>query len=141
MDSGNAVKLGCMLFERVNKSGMTLPWERLSSRHSELARSNLKVATIGQTFALLSKEPTHRMIGNSYHGGMITVSSAFQLPCDNLTDFAMQTARHFKCFEDTTPFELAEDLSAEDLDKTWRAWASIEEMKRSGLICLSMGQY
>lgn len=64
-----------MLFERVNKSGMTLPWERVLSRQSEQARSNLKVAAIGQTFALLSGEPFHRMIGSSFHGGMIAVST------------------------------------------------------------------
>lgn len=74
MESGNAAKLACMLFERVNKSGMTLPWEKIVSRQSEHARSNLKVAGIGQTFALLSGEPSHRMIGNSFHGGMIAVS-------------------------------------------------------------------
>lgn len=75
LDSGYAGKVGCMLFERVNKSGMTLPWERVLSRQSEQARSNLKVAAIGQIFALLSGEPFHRMIGSAFHGGMIAVSA------------------------------------------------------------------
>lgn len=75
MASSNARKLGSMLFERVNKSGMTLPWERIVSRQPEMARSNLKIAVIGQTFALLSGDPAHRMIGNSFHGGMIAVSA------------------------------------------------------------------
>jgi hypothetical protein len=35
-----------------------------------------------------------------------------------------------KLFDDTPPLELADDLSPEDLDKAWRAWASDEEMKR-----------
>jgi hypothetical protein len=74
MDSGNAAKLGSMLFERVNKCGMTLPWERIVSRRPDEARSNLKIAAVGQTFALLSGDPAHRMIGNSFHGGMIAVS-------------------------------------------------------------------
>ncbi|KIW34740.1 uncharacterized protein PV07_01498 [Cladophialophora immunda] len=116
MDSGNAAKVGCMLFERVNKSGMTLPWERIVSRQPEMARSNLKVAAIGQIFALLSGEPAHRMIGNSFHGGMIA------------------SARHLKLFDDTPPLELPDDLSPRDLDKAWRAWASEEEMKRYAII-------
>jgi hypothetical protein len=44
--------------------------------------------------------------------------------------FPIQSARHLKLFDDAPPLELADNLSPEDLDKTWRAWASEEEMKR-----------
>jgi hypothetical protein len=62
-----------MLFERVIRAGGNGSWEKQLFQHPHLARDNIKGATIGQTFALLSSEPAHLTIADAYHGTIISV--------------------------------------------------------------------
>lgn len=76
MGSDMARTAGSMLFERINKAGLANPWERNLSRQPKRARNAIKAATIGQTFALLSGDPAHRVTAAAYHGSLISVRAA-----------------------------------------------------------------
>lgn len=73
MGSETSTKLGCMLFERVNKIGMSNHWEKNLSLCPDQTHDNIKTATIGQSFALLSSEPAHRATATALHGSLISV--------------------------------------------------------------------
>jgi hypothetical protein len=70
-----AGRVGALLFERVNKTGLSLSWERNLLRKPNQTRNNIKAAAIGQTFALLSEDPVHRATAAAYHGSLISVLS------------------------------------------------------------------
>jgi hypothetical protein len=73
MTSDSASQVGSKLFERVIKAGGEGPWERGLLQKPHLMRQNIKSATIGQTFAILSTDPAHRTIADAYHGTLISV--------------------------------------------------------------------
>lgn len=116
MGSDMAAKTGSMLFERVNKAILAAPWERALTRRSDQTWNMLKASMIGQTYALLSGDPAHRATAAAYHGSLIAL------------------ARHHKLFSQASVPHLADDLSPEDLDKTWRQWAKNEELTRLALL-------
>lgn len=111
-----ANKAGAMLFERVNKAILAATWDRNPSPRPENVRNVLKTSMIGQTFALLSGNPSHLLTAAAFHGSLISV------------------ARHSKLFQDTPTIELGEDLTPEELNDTWRRWARDEELKRIALV-------
>lgn len=74
MTSDTATRMGARLFERVIRTGGAVPWERRLFQQSHLMRDNIRGAAIGQTFALLSGDPSHRTIADAYHGTLISVS-------------------------------------------------------------------
>ncbi|KIX10085.1 uncharacterized protein Z518_01166 [Rhinocladiella mackenziei CBS 650.93] len=111
-----ATKAGSMLFERVNKAILGAPWERFLTRSSDNTWNSTKASIIGQTFALLSGDPAHRATAAAFHGSLISI------------------ARHSNLFGETAPFRLADNLSPDELARTWKRWARKEELKRLALI-------
>lgn len=73
MISEMSTRIASMLWERVIKAGNGGSWERGLSEQPYLTRDNIKGATIGQTFALLSGDPAHRAVAHAYHGSLISV--------------------------------------------------------------------
>jgi hypothetical protein len=76
--AGKASMLGSMLFERIYESSMANHWERRLLLHSDQTRNAIMIATIDQTFALLSGDPLHRALAAVHNGGLISVSSMTQ---------------------------------------------------------------
>ncbi|KIW20598.1 hypothetical protein PV08_01173 [Exophiala spinifera] len=116
LGSAMANKAGSMLFERVNKAVLAATWDENFSHKPDHVRNVLKTSMIGQTFALLSGNPSHLLTAAAFHGSLISV------------------ARHNKLFQDTRTVELAEDLTPEELNDAWRGWARDEELKRIALV-------
>ncbi|EXJ62601.1 hypothetical protein A1O7_03039 [Cladophialophora yegresii CBS 114405] len=116
LGSEMASKIGSMLFERVNKTILVAPWERALPRSNDHTWNIAKAAMIGQTYALTSADTAHRTTAAAYHGSMISL------------------ARHHKLFSRAPPFRLADDLSAELLDKAWRSWVKQEELRRVAVL-------
>ncbi|KIX06620.1 uncharacterized protein Z518_04596 [Rhinocladiella mackenziei CBS 650.93] len=116
MTTGMATRIASMLFERVHKAGNGDSWERGLTERPHLTRDNIKGATIGQTFALLSGEPAHRAIADGHHGCLISLG------------------RHVKLFTEIPELDLSDMVSAEDLERVWKRWARYEEMKRAAVV-------
>ncbi|ETI23552.1 hypothetical protein G647_05354 [Cladophialophora carrionii CBS 160.54] len=111
-----AAKIGSMLFERVNKTILVAPWERVLPRSNDHTWNIAKAAMIGQTYALTSGDPAHRATAAAYHGSIISL------------------ARHHKLLSPGPSFRLAGDLSTDQLDKAWRSWVKQEELRRVAVL-------
>jgi hypothetical protein len=116
LGSEMAAKIGSMLFERVNKTILVAPWEKVLPRSGDHTWNVTKAAMIGQTYALTSGDPAHRATAAAYQGSLIAL------------------ARHHKLLSPAPPFHLEDDLSAEQLDKAWRSWAKQEELRRVAVL-------
>lgn len=109
--SVNATSQGVQIFERLNKAVLAT-WERLIGREASEVVPMIQAALIGQTFGLLSGDPKHLAIVDSFHGTVIAWARRRNI----------FSARH-------TPTVL-QGLDAESLDKRWKDWAKTEELIR-----------
>ena len=75
MPSEMAARMGSTIFERVHKAGNLGPWERGLSERPHLTPGNITAAMIGQSFALLSGDSTHRSLADTYHGCLLSVTT------------------------------------------------------------------
>lgn len=75
MPGERAKRIGSLIFERAAKLGLSYAWERGLSENPQYTPWNIKGATISQSIALLSEDPSHRAAAAAYHGAVISVSS------------------------------------------------------------------
>lgn len=105
----NAVARGAQLFERLNKAVMS-HWETLMSSGPEAQFAMIQSAIIGQTFGLLSGQPKHLLMVDSFHGTVVA------------------WARRIKAFQ-----KWHVDTSHHELETRWRRWAQVEQTIRAAL--------
>ncbi|KIX03111.1 uncharacterized protein Z518_06661 [Rhinocladiella mackenziei CBS 650.93] len=112
--SVHAIRQGVRIFERLHKAVLA-NWDRLISRGSDEKISLIQTAIIGQTFGLLSGEPRHLAIVDAFNGTLIS------------------WARRLSTFKTKQMRGLNLNVSPEELDQKWRAWAKNEELIRIAL--------
>lgn len=112
--SAHAIRQGVQIFERLHKAVLA-NWDRLISRGTDEKISLIQTAIIGQTFGLLSGEPKHLAIVDTFNGTLIS------------------WARRLSTFKTKKMRGLDLNLPAAELDKRWREWAKNEELIRIAL--------
>lgn len=112
--SANAIRQGVQIFERLHKAVLA-NWDRLIARGKDERISLLQTSIIGQTFGLLSGEPKHLAIVDTFNGTLIT------------------WARRLSTFKTGKLSGLSLDLPPSELEKCWREWAKNEELIRIAL--------
>jgi hypothetical protein len=112
--SVNAASQGVQIFERLNKAVLAT-WDRLIAREASEVVPMIQAALIGQTFGLLSGDPTHLATVDSFHGTVISWARRRN----------MFAARH-------SPIQV-HTLDNETLDLKWKEWAKTEELIRIAL--------
>lgn len=112
--SVHAIRQGVQIFERLHKAVLA-NWDRLINRGTDEKISLIQTAIIGQTFGLLSGEPKHLAIVDTFNGTLIS------------------WARRLGSFKTKKLRDLDLNLSPKDLDLQWRAWAKNEELIRIAL--------
>ncbi|KAL2408443.1 hypothetical protein ABEF93_003413 [Exophiala dermatitidis] len=113
--SVHAIRQGVQIFERLHKAVLA-NWERLISRGTEERISLIQTAIIGQTFGLLSGEPEHLAIVDTFNGTLISWAR-------RLGAFKIKRLRGLDL----------NNLSPAELDHQWREWAKNEELIRIAL--------
>ncbi|EXJ87697.1 hypothetical protein A1O1_04622 [Capronia coronata CBS 617.96] len=113
--STHAIRQGVQIFEWLHKAVLA-NWDRLISRGTDERISLIQTAIIGQTFGLLSGEPEHLAIVDTFNGTLIS------------------WARRLGTFKTKTLCGLdLNNISSYDLDRKWREWAKNEELIRIAL--------
>ena len=112
--SVNAASQGVQIFERLNKAVLAT-WDRLIARDASEVVPMIQAALIGQTFGLLSGDPTHLATVDSFHGTVISWARRRN----------MFAARHSPTHVHT--------LDGSTLDQKWHEWAKTEELIRIAL--------
>lgn len=112
--SVNAVRQGVQIFERLHKAVLA-NWDRLISRGRDEKIALIQTAIIGQTFGLLSGEPKHLAIVDTFNGTLIS------------------WARRLGSFKAGKLKNLDLSLTGENLDSQWKMWAKNEELIRIAL--------
>ncbi|KAL5322251.1 hypothetical protein ACEPPN_010223 [Leptodophora sp. 'Broadleaf-Isolate-01'] len=108
--SQDAVKRGRRIFEGLNK--VILISDKFIGHTSDQIVAMVQAATIGQTFAMLSGNPKHLAIFDSYHGSMISF------------------ARRENMFESRPEMKPPENVSDDELNKVWKDWIRQEQLRR-----------
>lgn len=75
MISDMGTRVGSLLWERVIKAGNAMSWERGILEKSKVMPNYIQASIVGQAFALLSGDTTHRILTDAYHGSIISVST------------------------------------------------------------------
>ncbi|KIW12495.1 hypothetical protein PV08_09772 [Exophiala spinifera] len=112
--SAHAIRQGVQIFERLHKAVLA-NWDRLISRGTDEKISLIQTAIIGQTFGLLSGEPRHLSIVDTFNGTLIS------------------WARRLSTFKTKKLKGLDLSLGPAELEKQWREWAKNEELIRIAL--------
>ncbi|RVX66541.1 hypothetical protein B0A52_09417 [Exophiala mesophila] len=112
--SVNAIRQGVQIFERLHKAVLA-NWDRLINRGRDEKISLIQTAIIGQTFGLLSGEPKHLAIVDTFNGTLIS------------------WARRLGSFKARRMRDLDLSLTGDDLETQWRLWAKNEELIRIAL--------
>lgn len=112
--SAHAIRQGVQIFERLHKAVLA-NWDRLIARGTDEKISLIQTAIIGQTFGLLSGEPKHLSIVDTFNGTLIS------------------WARRLSTFKTRKLRGLDLNLPPAELDKQWKEWAKNEELIRIAL--------
>lgn len=113
--SVHAIRQGVQIFERLHKAVLA-NWDRLIARGPDERISLIQTAIIGQTFGLLSGEPDHLAIVDTFNGTLISWAR-------RLGTFKTKKMRGLDL----------NNVSPTELDKMWREWAKNEELIRIAL--------
>ncbi|KIW37533.1 uncharacterized protein PV06_10183 [Exophiala oligosperma] len=113
--SAHAIRQGVQIFERLHKAVLA-NWDRLISRGTDEKISLIQTAIIGQTFGLLSGEPRHLSIVDTFNGTLISWAR-------RLSTFKTKKMRGLELLS----------LGPAELEKQWREWAKNEELIRIAL--------
>ncbi|KAI5459546.1 fungal-specific transcription factor domain-containing protein [Mariannaea sp. PMI_226] len=111
MGSASAAMQGRRIFQMLNKA-ILASWDSYIRRDSREVLSLVQAATIGQTFGMLSGQPSDLCMTESFHGTVIA--------------WARQGG-FFKMKEPTTVFPDDLGISQEEI---WKTWAHTEEAAR-----------
>ncbi|KAH7348902.1 hypothetical protein BKA65DRAFT_397962 [Rhexocercosporidium sp. MPI-PUGE-AT-0058] len=108
--SNDAIKRGRRIFEGLNK--FILMSDKLIGHNSDQIVAVFQAATIGQTFAMLSGDPKHLAIFDSYHGSMLSF------------------ARREHMFDARPQMKPPIATSEDELERAWKEWIRREELRR-----------
>ncbi|KAL2206004.1 hypothetical protein CC79DRAFT_1397980 [Sarocladium strictum] len=109
--SDGAARCGRAIFTKLNKAILG-SWEHYIHQGGREALSVAQAATLGQTFGILSGEPTDLLLTESFHGTIIA------------------WARQAGIFRVQPTLESPDAVEMNNTDGSWRRWAQREETVR-----------